>query len=301
MNIKDILSEEEFTEVTTKNNWLGASIILFDWFVIIGLFFLAAAFPNPLVILLVIILLGGRHQGFGVIVHETGHRSLFDSQALNDFCGKWLSGYWIFSDKEDYMKGHLKHHQEAGTQRDPDLSNYQAYPVSRRSLGRKITRDVTGQVGWRRIKSIARSIRHLGDLKPHIRQTVLRSLLVNVAMLAVLTALGHPWLYILWVVAFMTSHMLVARIRQISEHAAVPDQFSPDPRLNTRTMYINALERLLISPHQVSYHLEHHLMASIPIYRLKRLHEILLDKGYYEGVQFPRGYFNLIRQVTVAA
>ena len=301
MNIKDLLSEEEFTEVTAKNNWLGASIILFDWSVIIGLFFLAAAFPNPLVILLVIILLGGRHQGFGVIVHETGHRSLFDSQDLNDFCGKWLSGYWIFSDKEDYMKGHLKHHQEAGTQRDPDLSNYQAYPVSRRSLQRKITRDVTGQVGWRRIKSIARSIQHLGDLKPHIRQTVLRSLLVNVVMLAVVTAMGHPWLYILWVVAFMTSHMLVARIRQISEHAAVPDQFSPDPRLNTRTMYISALERLLISPHQVSYHLEHHLMASIPIYRLKRLHEILLGKGYYEGVQFPRGYFNLIRQVTVAA
>ncbi len=301
MNIKGVLSEEEFMEVTAKNNWLGASIILFDWLVIIGLFFLAAAFPNPLVILLVIILLGGRHQGFGVIVHETGHRSLFDSQALNDFCGKWLSGYWIFSDKEDYMKGHLKHHQEAGTQRDPDLSNYQAYPVSRRSLGRKITRDVTGQVGWRRIKSIARSIRHLGDLTPHIRQTVLRSVLVNIAMLAVVTALGNPWLYILWVVAFMTSHMLVARIRQISEHAAVPDQFSPDPRLNTRTMYINALERLLISPHQVSYHLEHHLMASIPIYRLKRLHEILLDKGYYEGVEFTRGYFNLLRQVTVPA
>ena len=301
MNIKNILSEEEFTEVTAKNNWLGASIILFDWLVIIGVFFLAAAFPNPLVILLVIILLGGRHQGFGVIVHETGHRSLFESQALNDFCGKWLSGYWIFSDKEDYMKGHLKHHQEAGTQRDPDLSNYQAYPVSRRSLQRKITRDVTGQVGWRRIKSIVRSIQHLGDLKPHIRQTVLRSLLVNVAMLAVVTALGHPWLYILWVVAFMTSHMLVARIRQISEHAAVPDQFSPDPRLNTRTMYISPLERLLISPHQVSYHLEHHLMASIPIYRLKRLHEILLDKGYYEGVEFPRGYFNLLRRVTVAS
>lgn len=301
MNIRDQVSPEEFAEVTARNNWLGASIVLFDWLMIAGLFFLAAAFPNPLVILLVIILLGGRQLGFGVIVHETGHRSLFDSHAVNDFCGKWLSGYWIFSDKEAYMKGHWKHHQEAGTLQDPDLSNYQAYPVSRRSFQRKVTRDLTGQVGWRRIKSIGRSILNLGDLKPQARQTVVRSILVNAAMLAVVAALGYAWLYILWLVAFMTSHMLVSRIRQIAEHAAVPDPLSSDPRRNTRTMHINALERLLIAPHQVSYHLEHHLMASIPIYRLKRLHEILLRNGYYEGVEFPRGYFNLLRQVTIAA
>ena len=141
---------------------------------------------------------------------------------------------------------------------------------------------------------------NLGNLKPQVRQAVIRSMLVNAAMLAVLTALGYPWLYILWVVAFMTSHMLVSRIRQIAEHAAVPDQFSADARRNTRTMYISAIERLLIAPHQVSYHLEHHLMASIPIYRLKRLHEILLRNGYYDGVEFPRGYFNLLRRVTVA-
>jgi fatty acid desaturase len=301
MNLKDILSKEEFSEITRKDNWRGACIILFDWLVIAGLFFLAAAFPNPLVIILVIILLGSRQLGLGVIVHETGHRSLFKSRAVNDFCGKWLSGYWVFSDKEAYMKGHLKHHQEAGTERDPDLSNYLAYPVPRTSFRRKITRDVTGQVGWRRIKSIGRSIQRLGDLKPQVRQTVIRSILLNASMLVVVTALGYAWLYLLWVIAFMTSHMLVTRIRQIAEHAAVPDKFSLDARLNTRTMYISPLERLLIAPHQVSYHLEHHLMASVPIYRLKRLHELLLQKGYYEGVEFPRGYFNLLRQVTVAA
>jgi|TARA_B110000196_G_scaffold134074_1_gene116215 fatty acid desaturase len=97
----------------------------------------------------------------------------------------------------------------------------------------------------------------------------------------------------------MTSHMLVTRIRQIAEHAAVPDQFNIDVRFNTRTIYISPLERLLIAPHQISFHLEHHLMASVPIYNLRRLHELLLNKGFYKGVTFSRGYLNLLRQRAI--
>jgi fatty acid desaturase len=298
MNIKEVLTEAELAEITSKSNWLGASIILFDWVVIAGALFLAATYPNPLVILAAIIVIGSRQLGLGVIVHETGHRTLFASRKLNEFCGTWLSGYWVFSDKDAYMKGHLKHHQTAGTDQDPDLQNYRNYPVPRTSLKRKITRDLTGQIGWRRMKSIGRSIWRISSLKPEIRQTVARSLIVNAALLILVSSLGYAWLYLIWVVAFMTSHMLVTRIRQIAEHAAVPDLFSLDARLNTRTMYINRLERLFIAPHHVNFHLEHHLMASVPIYRLERLHQILLQKGFYEGVEFPRGYFSLLRQVT---
>lgn len=298
MSIKSLLSEEEFQRVTTSDNSSAACIILFDWIMIAAIFYLTAVYPNPVTILVAIVLLGGRQLGLGVIVHETGHRTLFSSQKMNDFAGKWLSGYWVFSDKDAYMKGHLKHHQSAGTDRDPDLPNYRDYPVARTRLRRKITRDVTGQIGWRRIKSIGRSILNINELSSPVRQSVIRSLLLNGTLLAFLAALGHAWLFGLWVIAFMTSHMLVSRIRQIAEHAAVPDLYDLDPRLNTRTIYISWLERLLIAPHHVSYHLEHHLMASVPIYRLQELHHILLKKGYYEGMEFPKGYLTLLAQVT---
>lgn len=298
MSIKSLLSEEEFQRVTTSDNSSAACIILFDWIMIAAIFYLTAVYPNPVTILVAIVLLGGRQLGLGVIVHETGHGTLFSSQKMNDFAGKWLSGYWVFSDKDAYMKGHLKHHQSAGTDRDPDLPNYRDYPVARTRLRRKITRDVTGQIGWRRIKSIGRSILNINELSSPVRQSVIRSLLLNGTLLAFLAALGHAWLFGLWVIAFMTSHMLVSRIRQIAEHAAVPDLYDLDPRLNTRTIYISWLERLLIAPHHVSYHLEHHLMASVPIYRLQELHHILLKKGYYEGMEFPKGYLTLLAQVT---
>ena len=296
MNLRQILSQEEFDAVTRRSDFLGARIILFDWIVIAGTFYLAAQYPNPLVWLLAIIVLGTRQLGFGVVVHETGHRTLFNSPAVNDFCGKWLSGYFVFSDKDSYMRGHLKHHQSAGTDKDPDLPNYQSYPIDRTSFRRKIVRDLTGQVGFRRVRSIGRALRKLPTLDPATRQYLLGSIGANFLLALVLLAFGHATLFLLWAVAFMTSHMLVSRIRQIAEHASVPDLFDADPRKNTRTLYISWWERLLIAPHHVNYHLEHHLMASVPIYRLKQLHELLLKKGFYDGVDFERGYFSLLRK-----
>lgn len=297
-NIRGILTPEELAMITRKSDLRAAGIVIYDWAIIAGLFTWAALMPNPLVYLAVIILLGGRQMAMGVLVHETGHKTFFTSPAVNEFVGTWLSGYWVFSDKDAYMKGHLMHHKDAGTREDPDLKNYEAYPVNHTSLKRKIIRDLTGQLGWRRMKSIWRGLKNINKLPEKNRRTLLRSVGVNLAMLVTFTAIGHWELYALWIIAFMTSHMFITRVRQVAEHAAVPDNFHPDARLNTRTIYVNWFEQLLIADHDLNYHLEHHLMASVPIYRLRQMHRLLLKKGYYDGVEFPRGYFKLLRQVT---
>ncbi|MDC0068123.1 fatty acid desaturase family protein [Gammaproteobacteria bacterium] len=298
--IRELLTAEELARVTSKNDLRAASIVLFDWAMVIGLFVLAAAFPNPVTILLTVLLLGGRQMAFGVLVHETGHKSFFTSQSVNHFVATWVSGYWVFSDKDAYMKGHLLHHKDCGTIDDPDLKNFDAYPVSITSFKRKMLRDITGKIGWRRIVSIGRSLYRFNELRPGIKKMLAGSVICNLALLLTLSIAGFAWLYALWVIAFMTSHMLITRIRQIAEHAAVPDHFDPDIRLNTRTIYISWLEALLVAPHGLNFHLEHHLMASVPIYRLRELHQLLLDKGYYEGIEFPQGYLGLLRRVTYA-
>ena len=299
-NIRELLTAEELARVTSKDDLRAACIVLFDWAMVIGLFVLAAAFPNPVTMLFTVLLLGGRQMAFGVLVHETGHKSFFTSQSVNDFVATWLSGYWVFSDKDAYMKGHLMHHKDCGTVDDPDLKNFDAYPVSSTSFKRKVLRDITGKIGWRRIVSIGRSLYRFNELKPGVKKMLAGGVICNLALLLALSVAGFAWLYALWVIAFMTSHMLITRIRQIAEHAAVPDHFDADIRLNTRTIYISWLEALLVAPHGLNFHLEHHLMASVPIYRLRELHQILLDKGYYEGIEFPKGYLGLLRRVTYA-
>ena len=292
------LTQQQLDLVTRKSSAQAWRIVLSDWVLIASALSAAALLPNPVTYVLAILVVGCRQLSLGIIVHETGHQTFFESKPLNDFVGRWLSGYWVFSSKTDYMKGHLRHHQLAGTLDDPDLKNYAAYPVSKKSFRRKVWRDLSGQTGWRRLRSIGRSIVRYNTLNAEGQRVVRGGLITNIAFLGLLTALGQPWLYLVWVGAFVSSHMLSTRLRQIGEHAAVPNGQSLDPRDHTRTILTKWWERLLIAPHQIGYHLEHHLLPSVPIYRLPTLHKMLVDNGYLGSDLVITGYPSLIRRVT---
>jgi len=104
----------------------------------------------------------------------------------------------------------------------------------------------------------------------------------------VLTASGHPLLYLLWAGAWLTVNTLVTRIRSIAEHAMVPDP--ADPLRNTRTTLATWWERLLLAPNRVNYHLEHHLLMTVPHYKLPRLHRMLAERGLLDGALVTKGY-----------
>lgn len=297
MKASDVLSRDEIQLLTARSDWQAAKLVIINWGLIALAFGAVALWTNPLTIVAAIVLIGGRQLGLGVIMHECGHNTFFRSTALNRFVGRWLASYPIFSDMDSYAKGHLEHHKKAGTAEDPDLPNYQAYPVSKASLRRKIIRDLSGQTGlkfWGYIlknqkDAMSRSIRGDGVFG--------KALLTNAVLLALLALAGHAWLYLLWLVAFSTTYFLFLRIRQIGEHGAVPDLHDLDPRRNTRTTYARWWEKLLVCPIHVHYHLEHHMLASVPAYNLRRMHQMMKARGAYDGMSFPVGYFNMLRSV----
>jgi fatty acid desaturase len=300
LTIADVLTPAETEALTRRSDLKGAWLVLCQWAMVIGIFVAVALWTNPLTVLLGTILLGGRQLGFGILDHECGHRILFRTQWLNEVVGDWVCAPPGFSNIRAYMRGHLKHHRLAGTRDDPDLANYRDYPISRKRLKRKLTRDITGRTGWRTIKGIARGVANLPKLDPEARACMLRGLAMNGLMLAVLVISGHGWLFLMWIAAKIFVQPLVSRVRQVAEHAAVPDLYDLDPRKNTRTVYSNPLTRLMFCPHRINYHLEHHCLASVPIYNLKKMHELLLAREFYDGVTFPTGYFALLKQVTYA-
>ena len=54
----------------------------------------------------------------------------------------------------------------------------------------------------------------------------------------------------------------------IAEHGMVPDV--SDPLRNTRTTLASWWERIVIAPNRVNFHLEHHLMMTVPHHNLPR-------------------------------
>jgi fatty acid desaturase len=101
---------------------------------------------------------------------------------------------------------------------------------------------------------------------------------------------GNAWAYfgLLWIVPLFTTFPLFMILRQWVQHGnADRGRYT-----NTRVFLAGPLVRYAVFPWGMDYHLPHHLMASVPHYNLKQLHEILLrDPEYREKGVVVEGYF----------
>ena len=299
MEVRTLLNEHELALIQRRSNLRASGLVAFNYAVTAGIFSIMVLWTNPITIILGIILLGTRQLGFGVLVHECGHGTLFESRRLNKVVGEWLAAAPTFNNLQAYSAGHVEHHRLAGTNQDPDLANYRDYPISTQRLRRKLLRDVTGRTGWRQNRGLVNSLFTLFAQKPEKRRSLVRGLVVHSTAICIFTYLGVWWLYAVWWIADLTTSRLFSRLRQVAEHAAVPDLYNTDPRKNTRTIPANWFDQLIFCPLGVSYHMEHHMMASVPIYNLPRLHQLLKEKGHYDGVCFPASYLGMLDEVLL--
>jgi fatty acid desaturase len=238
------------------------------------------------------VVLPGRQLGLSVLMHEAGHGSLFSTRRLNHWVGQWLCALPMLNDLPSYAAAHLKHHRLTGTPQDPDLANYRAYPVDSRSFRRKVIRDLTGQTGAKLVVGAVKGgLSHFsGQAASGDRLLSLKQVFVQATLALILMLLGIGWTWLLWFATLMTSYMLVTRLRQIAEHAAVPDANDPDPRMNTRTVIAPAWQRWLLAPHGVNFHLEHHLLPGVPCYHLQAFRARLVEMGWLDRVPVFSGY-----------
>jgi fatty acid desaturase len=288
---RDEISREEIAELLRFEDWRSWLSVGLDWGIVFAAMALVALWTNPLTVVLALFLIGARQLGLAVLMHEAAHRSLFRNRALNDWVGQWLCAYPIWADMRGYRAYHLQHHAHTGTQRDPDLGLVTPFPITRGSLRRKIGRDLSGRTGIRFARgSWKRSAQRWND--PSGRAATIGVLMTNALLLGALTALGYAWLYLLWAGAWLTTYTLVTRIRSIAEHALTPD--ADDPLGNTRTTLASFWERLFITPNRVNYHLEHHLLMTVPHYKLPRMHALLRERGVLERACVETGGFAAI-------
>ncbi len=316
MKAHQILSREEIRHLTTASDLQGALSVIGTWGIIAATFALVVAYPSVVTVALAVVLLGGRHLALAVLTHECAHRSLFKTTWLNHVIGKWVCGAPIWVDVERYRKLHLSHHAHAGSPEDPDLPLVVGFPVSRASFARKVMRDLTVLAGLRRV--VAHVLMDVGLLqyatsdKPGAAEKVRPSaavigrrfvvntgpvLLTNALLFAALWAVGAPWAYVLWVVAYLTTFSLFFRLRSIAEHACT-DSSSPDPMRHTRTTLASPLARLTVAPHHVNYHAEHHLLPTAPHYRLPALHRLLVERGAFGEGYLSDSYRDVLRVVV---
>jgi fatty acid desaturase len=295
-------SKEEMAQVRARSDFIGLLCVFHCWFIIGAAMAFYAIWPNPFTFVAAVIVIGGRQLGLGILQHDAAHGALTRTRWLNEFLGSWLCAYPVLGNMLTYRHYHLVHHRRTQQADDPDLPLSAPFPITWTSFKRKMIRDITGQTGFKQRKAqflnaLGKPGDSFGTRLSTYWKRLGRQTIANLAILGLMTAFGKPHYYLMfWVIPNITWHMVITRIRNIAEHAVVPD--NNDVMKNARTTYASWWERMLVAPYWVNYHVDHHLLFYVPCYNLPKLHKLLLAKGYGEKMEIQPNYATVIRLAT---
>lgn len=316
--ITDIFTREEIRMLTERSDLSGFASIAFTWSVIVAtLALLAWASTQPLALAIPLFIvgftiLGGRHLALAILMHEASHGTLFKTRWLNDTFADWVCAKPIWNDVQKYKVHHFMHHSKTGQDGDTDLSLVAGLPCTRASLWRKFARDLSGYTGLKFLLgrtlmdagviqwTVSNDIRKLPQegrrWHDYLRDLIAngwRTGLVHVVLFGLAWTSGHAWLYGAFVLSYITPFPLILRIRSMAEHACT--EKSTDMFRNTRSTRAGLLARMTVAPHRVNYHIEHHVMASVPFRKLPLMHQMLRERG---AVPPAPGYLEVLRIVS---
>jgi len=297
-----LLTPAQLAIVRKRSDFRGVFLALHAWAVIFGMMALFVWFPNPITFLLAVVVIGGRQLGLAILMHDGAHGVLCENQKLNEFVSQWLCAYPMMAETWAYRRYHLTHHANTQQPEDPDLILSAPFPITKKSFRRKMIRDLTGQTGYQQRK--AQIMNALGKPEWPLEKRLEnywnklgRATVAQLVIFSILALSGHWYLYfVLWMLPFLTWQQAITRVRNIAEHAMVPD--NNDDFRNARTTKANWLARMVLAPYWVNYHVEHHLMMWIPCYNLPKARAFLIANGFGERMESKEGFGEVISMAT---
>ncbi len=293
----EFFSPDEWCELTARSRWRGLWLVAHCWSVI-GLAMLLGTLW-PVTIPLAVLVIGTRQLGLFILMHDAAHGLLHPNRRINDAVARWFCS----SSLGEYRPYHLQHHRYVQQAEDPDLGLSAPFPISRASLKRKLLRDLSGQTFYKqRVAPLLSAPAKSSPLARESQELVRgwRFVVGNALGFAVFAAAGFWWVWLLmWLLPMATWLPLVTRIRNIAEHALV-GRDQADPLRQARTTQANLVERALLAPYWVNFHLEHHLFTQVPCWKLPEAHALLQRRGTTWRMEVQPGYLAVLRQAAPA-
>lgn len=288
----EFFNPDEWRELTARSRWRGLWLVVHCW----GVIGLAMAMGTlwPVTLPLAVMIIGTRQLGLFILMHDAAHGLLHPNRRINDAVARWFCS----SSLGEYRPYHLQHHRYVQQAEDPDLGLSAPFPIARASLKRKLLRDLTGQTFYKqRIAPLFAAATQRSALERDSQELVRgwRFVIGNALGFAVFAVAGLGWTWLLlWLLPMATWLPMVTRIRNIAEHALV-GRDQPDPLRQARTTHANAVERALLAPYWVNYHLEHHLFTQVPCWKLPQAHALLQQRGVTARMEVQPGYATVLR------
>jgi fatty acid desaturase len=255
---------------------------------------------QPLVILPAIFIIATQQHSLFVLAHEAAHYRLFPNRRANDLLGQLFAATAGLS-MCSYRVIHRLHHNHLYGDQDPDIALHGGYPRGKVYLLRKLGADLLGLTAWKTYRYFLGSPaanthtgvaqRPLDDTLPALRRAArddrwLVAFVQVVMPVCVIFLFGWKGLamyVLLWIIPAVTVLQAILRIRAIFEHGA-PSGYESALKA-ARTTMAGPMLRLILFPHHVNYHIEHHLYPAVPHYNLPLLHAELKQRGILVGAE----------------
>lgn len=240
------------------------------------------------------LLIGTQQHALFVLAHDAAHYRLFQSRRLNDMVGRLIGSAGGVS-MLSYRVIHRLHHNHLYGALDPDIALHGGYPRGKTYLWRKLLLDAIGVNAFKTLAyffgnpainaATGAAQRPLDDTSQSLRLAARRDrwgvVVFHVGAPLMALAIGGPAalgkFLVLWTLPLLTVLQPILRLRAVCEHGAVTDLTTP--LTAARTNVVGPLMRLVLFPHHVNYHIEHHLFPAVPHYRLPQLHAALRAQG----------------------
>ena len=290
-------------ELTRIDSWRALRDLALDTAMIVSAAWLAQTMNDLLSYFLAVILIGARLHALGVLMHDATHYRLFGSRRWNELAGELLAWLFLFT-LHGYRGNHFAHHRHLNSDADPDWARkkndpYFALPQHGRCVAFLLLKGLCGIRFFTEARNVARA-KHLQQVP---RALKIRRALFYAAVLAS-AAYWHLWLLLLkyWIVPLMTSLAFILYVRSLAEHHGGGMIWDGDLLRGSRHLDASWWEKFLLAPHNVHYHVDHHLYPSVPYYNLPRLHALLLaEPDYIARAHITDGYCHGLRRECVRA
>src|SRR6185369_1764489 len=197
-----------------------------------------AYWPNPLVLVPAVIIIGTRQHPLFVITHDAAHYLLYERRWLNDLVGRacaMIQGLSMCT----YRVIHRLHHNNLYGALDPDTALHGGYPRGRFYLTKKLLKDLSGMTAWKTYAYFLGgapalntatnvALRPLDDTSGKLKEEARRDRNVvigfHLALLVLFAWAGYLVQYlVLWVLPLVTVVQAILRLRAIAEHGATTD------------------------------------------------------------------------------
>jgi fatty acid desaturase len=143
------LPKEVVQRLTRRSPWRATAAVLHDFAVLalaisVGLYF----WPNPIILLICVVVIGTRQHALFVIAHDAAHYLLYQKRLLNEIVGRacaMLQGLSMCT----YRVIHRMHHNNLYGELDPDTALHGGYPRGKAYLVKKLLKDLSGITAWK--------------------------------------------------------------------------------------------------------------------------------------------------------